>query len=248
MNRLRALRAAAVALALADACASPPRVRVAAGVAPRVVPAPVDPCNDTPRRGQPDPVTASAPVATVALPEVPVLPARPDRVHGAYTVWGAVSRLRNRERRQEVTAQPITVEGVIVATNFGDAPACAVHARGIADPDNCSAPVPSFTIADSTDAAARITVMGFASNFAQLRDALVAEGKGNAPVDDEFWGVRIPRPLPDTGARVRVTGHYGVTFTMAASGMVADTVNGILTYASLEYLVPPAAPPVLGPH
>ncbi len=61
--------------------------------------------------------------------------------------------------------------------------------------------------------------MGRASNFAQIYSMIEAidqapRGKeGEAKLTDEFWGQELPNPIPGVGAKVKVTGTYGVTFT-----------------------------------
>jgi hypothetical protein len=61
-------------------------------------------------------------------------------------------------------------------------------------------------------------------------------------VTDELWATTIPSPLPAVGAKVRVTGHYGQTFTRASSGMDLDRRNGILSYDTMTTTEPaPAA-------
>ena len=53
---------------------------------------------------------------------------------------------------------------------------------------------------------------------------------------DELWGVDIPFPPPAVGAKVRVTGKYGVNFSKSSAGIAADPLHGILTYSKLEVL------------
>ena len=103
-----------------------------------------------------------------------------------------------------------------------------------------------FTIADEKgETKDMIQVMGFASNFAQLFTIIEAidrapSGKeGEVAVDDEFWGVKVPNPVPNVGAKVKVTGNYGVTFSKSSSGAAADPKYGIMTAETIEYLEPP---------
>ena len=132
--------------------------------------------------------------------------------------------------------------GFIVKTNYDDAPECAIHKTGKADPPDCKAPVPTFYIADDMgEKKDLIPVMGFASNFAQLYTLI--EGIDKAPkgeedevaLMDEFWGMDLPNPVPNTGAKVRVTGYYGVTFTKATKGVAANPKYGIMSAEKIEY-------------
>src|SRR5690606_4996369 len=91
--------------------------------------------------------------AKADLPPVPNVPQKPIKSGDAYTVWGASYYLRNRVHRKEVADQKISITGHIIKTNLLDAPECAVHRGGKADPEGCVAPVPTFWIADSADAA-----------------------------------------------------------------------------------------------
>jgi len=148
--------------------------------------------------------------------------------------------LRSRVLHKSLGDKPITIEGYIVDTNLAQAPACAVHKGGKADPEDCKAPVPTFWLADSKDAprTEAIQVMGFASNYAQIFDAIKEfDEKGEkAEVSDTFWGKPIPNPLPAKGAKVRVNGTYSTTFTGASTGAQADPIMGILTYQKWEVL------------
>jgi hypothetical protein len=175
------------------------------------------------------------------LPSVPSVPKNPVKDGEAYTVWGASYSLRSRVHNADVA-------GNIVATNLAEAPKCAVHATGKEDPPDCQAPIPTFWLADSKDAKPQdsIKVLGWASNFAQLYDAVNEYRKRRArkktdaePLQDNFWGVKIPFPLPGPGAKVTVTGNYSTAFTRATSGTEADPIMGILTYDGIEYLEEP---------
>ena len=112
--------------------------------------------------------------AKASLPPAANLPKRPMKNGDTWTVWGASYSLRSRVHRKEVANKRLSIAGYIVKSNMGDAPACAVHKAGKADPENCKAPVPAFWIGDSKDApeADCIKVMGWASNFAQIFDAI----------------------------------------------------------------------------
>ena len=88
--------------------------------------------------------------------------------------------------------------------------------------------------------------MGWASNFAQLHDAIEQfdkekakkDGKEKEAFTDNFWGVKVPDPLPAKGAKVNVKGDYSTTFTKATTGTVADPIMGVLTYQEIEVLEP----------
>jgi hypothetical protein len=183
-----------------------------------------------------------------SLPPVPNVPKNPIKAGEAYTVWGASYYLRNRVHQQEVAGKQIKVTGYITKTNLADAPECAVHETGKEDPEDCVAPVPTFWLGETKDATDKnsIKVMGWASNFAQLYDAIKEYKKRSAakqtdaePLTDNFWGVKIPDPLPVQGAKVTVQGHYSANFTKATRGAAADPIMGILTYDELEYLEKP---------
>jgi hypothetical protein len=179
------------------------------------------------------------------LPPVPNVPQKPVKAGEAYTVWGSSYYLRSRVHQKEVAGQTLKLTGYIVKTNMEDAPECAVHETGKADPEGCNAPVPAFWIADTKDADMKdaIKVMGWASNFAQLYDAIEAyekekDKKDKEPRMDNFWGVQIPDPLPVKGMKVTVKGGYAMTFTRSTAGAEADPIMGILTYEEMETLEP----------
>lgn len=178
------------------------------------------------------------------LPAVPAVPDRPVKEGDAYTVWGASYHLRSRVHHSDVAGRDIKITGHVVATNLDEAPKCAIHATGKEDPEGCEAPIPTFWLADTKDAPKEdaIRVLGWASNFAQLYDAVneyrkrrVRKRKDPEPLQDNFWGVKIPAPLPGPGAKVTVTGNYSTAFTKATSGTVADPFMGVLTYEDIEY-------------
>ena len=54
-----------------------------------------------------------------------------------------------------------------------------------------------------------------------------------------------PTRIPNVGAKVTVTGNYGVSFTKATSGVETDPKHGILTYAKMTYVEPPTEPGTL---
>jgi hypothetical protein len=185
-----------------------------------------------------------------SLPAVPTLPTKAVKVGDGYTVYGATHHLRSRVHNADVANKDITITGYIVKTNLLDAPECAVHKTGKGDKDDCKAPVPAFWIADEKgDDKNAIKVMGWASNFAQIYDAVQKysgpKGTSAEAVKDEFWAVDIPNPIPNVGAKVSVTGNFAVSFTKATSSVETDPSHGILTYAKLTYVEPPAEPGTL---
>ena len=181
------------------------------------------------------------------LPAVPTLPQKVKKQGDAFTVWGITHELRSRVHREDVDGKKVTVVGYIVKTNYAEVPKCAVHKTGKADPADCKAPIPTFSIADEKgEAKDMIDVMGWASNPAQVFtlieaiDRAVKGKEGEVKLNDEFWGSELPNPVPNVGAKVKVTGTYGVTFTKATSGAAANPKYGILTSEKIEYLEPPA--------
>jgi hypothetical protein len=187
------------------------------------------------------------------LPAVPSLPNKPIKVGDAYTVYGAMHHLRSRVHNPDVNAKDLNITGYIVKTNLAEAPACAVHKTGKGDKEDCKSAIPAFWIADEKgDEKNAIKVMGWASNFAQIFDAIEKYSKppsknpkDNEPVKDEFWAVDIPNPIPNVGAKVTVSGNFAVSFTKSTSGVETDPTHGIITYAKLNYLEPPAEPGTL---
>ena len=188
------------------------------------------------------------------LPPPPTLSSAPIKVGDAYTIFGASHHLRSRIHEQDVTKANITITGYIVEENISDAPSCAIHKTGKADPENCPAAgqppieIPSFWIADEKGAGKdkpRIRVLGWAKNYATVYDAMekyknLKEIKDPAKdlVKDEIWSVDVPYPLPAVGAKVKVTGKYGFVFSKASSGLVSDPVNGVMTYEKMEVVEP----------
>jgi hypothetical protein len=190
------------------------------------------------------------------LPAPPTLSSAPIKVGDAYTIHGASHHLRSRMHDTEVTKAPISITGYIVEENVATAPSCAIHKVGKADPDDCQSEIPSFWIADEKDAGKdkpRIRVLGWAKNFASVFEAMtkyknLKEIK-NPEKDlykDEIWNVDVPFPLPAKGAKVKVTGKYGFTFTKSSTGIVSDPVNGVMTYEKIEVLEPAPEPLAFG--
>ncbi|MBW2528604.1 MAG: hypothetical protein JRI23_30805 [Deltaproteobacteria bacterium] len=187
-----------------------------------------------------------------SLPAVPTLPNKKKKIGDAYTVWGATHDLRSKVHKDDFRDKQITIVGWIVKTNYEDAPDCAMHKTGKADPPDCKAPVPTFWIADDQgEKKNMIPVMGFASNFAQLYTLI--EGIDKAPkgeedevkLMDEFWGMDLPNPVPEVGGKVKITGYYGVTFTKATKGAAANPKYGIMTAEKIEFEEPPPKRAVL---
>jgi hypothetical protein len=223
---------ASLALAvLLTACAPPP-------VAPP--PAAPAPCPEEP--ADPAYVPRAAPTVGVPALPAPVAPAFPIKVDDDYTVRGAIHHLRSRAHADEVTRAPITVTGYIVRTNLADAPQCSLHRTGRGDPEGCTPPIPSFSIADEPgNAGEAIQVLGWASTFAQLYSLM--EALDRAPQGeqvtrrDEFLGHVLPTPVPAVGAKVRVTGRYGFTAGWGRHG-ATDPRHGVLSFVSMSTLSP----------
>jgi hypothetical protein len=176
------------------------------------------------------------------VPSVPSLQKKTIKNGDAYTVWGAAYYLRSVVHRKDIVGKDINVTGYITKTNLDDAPKCAVHKTGKADPEDCHAPVPTFWVGDTKDAPENesIKVMGWASNFANIFDAIKAfdNPKDDAGYDDQAWGVKVPDPLPAKGAKVTVKGKYSTTFMKASSGAEADPYQGILDFQDVKVLEP----------
>lgn len=181
--------------------------------------------------------------AKASMPPVPNVPQKPIKNGDAFTVWGASYYLRSRVHHNDVAGKSIKLTGYIAKTNLEEAPECAVHKTGKEDPEGCNPPIPAFWLCDTKDAANPakecIKVMGWASNFAQIYDAVEAfrkekDKEKREKRTDNFWGVEIPDPLPVKGAKVTVKGTYGTTFTRATSGAEADPIMGLLTYEGIE--------------
>jgi hypothetical protein len=187
---------------------------------------------------------ASAPVG-LAPPALPAVRLEKEPIQfddEAYTVWGASYSLRSKQHRAEVMREAIRITGYVTKTNLPDAPPGAVPRADKADPENCQSPIPAFWLGDSPDApeADCIQVLGFASNFPQVYDAMLLfdRGKPGERYIDTFWGVALPNPLPTRGARVTVQGRLGTTFTKASSGVVSNPTMGVLTFEEMLTLEP----------
>ena len=194
-----------------------------------------------------------------AIPNAPTLAPLTKKDGDAWTVSGIAHDLRSLVHHEEVEAKKATIVGYIVKTNLVPCkdkkemdggkeqcvPECAVHKTGKADPDGCLAPIPTFWIADKAGDTTgdTIQVMGWASNFANIHDAIEEWDKQDPKkrddkdfkdkLMDKATNTLIPFPLPAVGAKVKVTGEYGSTFN-SASGFVADQSHGIVKYESVE--------------
>jgi hypothetical protein len=179
-----------------------------------------------------------------SLPAVPQLPNTPIKAGDAYTVFGAIHHLNSRIHSIDVTAKDITIQGYIVQSNIPEAPKCAIHKVGKKDPDDCKAEIPSFWIADNKDdtKGQTIRVLGWAKNFASVFEAMEKYKNLKDPpkelYKDEVWMIDVPFPLPSVGAKVKVTGKYGYTFSKSSTGLVSDPKNGVMTFGSYTVLEP----------
>ena len=188
------------------------------------------------------------------LPSPPSINQSPVKVGDAYTIAGASHHLRSRIHGTEVTKAPISIVGYIVEENISTAPSCAIHKVGKKDPDDCppagspAIEIPSFWIGDSKGAAKdapRIRVLGWAKNYATVFEAMEKYNKLKEIKDpakdlfkDDIWSVDVPFPLPAVGAKVKITGKYGFSFSKSSTGLVSDPINGVMTYEKMEVLEP----------
>src|SRR5512145_1527587 len=98
---------------------------------------------------QPSP-TSSGPAPK--LPDVPWLPQRNRLARaGVYTVWGASFSLRHSALKPRIMGSIVQIHGVIGETNLLEAPLCAVHRVGLADPEGCKSSLPRFWLCDEVD-------------------------------------------------------------------------------------------------
>lgn len=191
-----------------------------------------------------------APSAKASLPPVPNVPKTPVKDGENYTIWGASYYFRSAVHRKEVLGQRLSLKGFISHTNLLDAPECAVHEPGKADPADCKTVPPMFWICDSKDAKDEdcIQVMGWASNYAQLYGAIeeAKKAKEGDKVEymDTFLAKPIPYPIPAAGAEVVATGQYAGTYSTSL-GTEANPIMGILTLEKLEYVTPAPEPATL---
>ena len=177
------------------------------------------------------------------LPVPPTLPNTPIKAGDAFTVYGATHHLRSLVHQKDVTANPITIQGYIVESNIGKAPDCAIHPTGKKDKDDCVSEIPSFWIADSKGdtKGPKIRVIGWARNFAIIYDAIKAYDKlkegeqPKEPLMDDVLNVAVPFPLPAVGAKVKVTGKYGVSGRNSGD-LVSDPMNGVLMQTKIDVI------------
>jgi hypothetical protein len=167
----------------------------------------------------------------------------PQKVGDSYTVFGAVHLLNvGASLGSADLGKELSIVGTIVDTNLGRAPRCALHKTGVRDPDGCVTEIPTFTLGDvkGSTAAPTIRVMGWASNFANVFDANAQyKNLTQRPAElykDELWAVDVPFPLPSVGAKVKVIGRYGPSFTRSSAGMSTDPQYGIFTVSEVVYL------------
>lgn len=176
------------------------------------------------------------------------MPVKPAKNGEDYTVWGAGYHLRSQVHQEKVANKKITIVGYITKTNLPEAPECAVHRTGQGDPDGCRPPIPAFWIGDSVDAKEEdsIKVMGWASNYANIYDAIKQYEKKDAePYNDVRFATPIPNPIPNKGAKVRLEGQFGTNYSRHTTGAETNPFMGILTLDKLEYLEPPSEPGTL---
>ena len=182
------------------------------------------------------------------LPPVPQVPQTPIKQGDAFTVYGAVHHLRSSIHSNEVTTKPISIVGYIVGSNIPAAPKCAIHKTGQKDPDDCKTEIPGFYLSDTKEGTQgpKIRVLGWASNFANVHDAMEKYRNLKEPpkelYKDGAWGMDVPFPLPADGAKVKVTGKYGFTFSRASGGLVSEPQSGIVSFEKMDQLEPPPSP------
>lgn len=188
----------------------------------------------------------------VTLPPVPTLPKKEKKQGDAYTVWGAVHDLRSRVHRSKIMDKEITVVGYIIQTNMDSAPKCAVHKGGVKDGKECETtppPYPEFWIADEKTATTKeaIQVMGWASNYAKIYDAITKYKTPNNKdaAKDDTLGIDMPNPLPAKDAKVKVTGKYSTNFSKGTSGAAANPLTGIIDFKKMETVEPAPNPATL---
>ena len=191
------------------------------------------------------PPAYSGPKAT--LPAVPSLPSMPIKVGDAFSVYGAIHHLNSSVHGPEVNDKELTLVGYIVQCNMETVDVCAVHKKGKADPEGCKTEIPTFWLSDvKGDKKQTIRVMGWASNFANVFDALEEyknlKAPPKEPYKDGLWAVDVPFPLPAKDAKIKVTGKYGVNFGRSSTGVASDPANGIMDVKKIEYLEPSPEP------
>src|SRR5262249_16453363 len=191
-----------------------------------------------------------------SLPSVPTLPSQPIKQGDAFTIYGAIHHLNSSIHAPEVVTKEITLVGYIVESNLAPcegtntkmcAPVCAIHKTGKADPEGCTTEIPTFVLGDvkaDKNQQWKIRVMGFSSNFANVFEAIskyknMKDPPGEKDVyKDVTWATDFPFPLTSMtiGAKVKVTGKYGVNFQKASSGIESDPRNGIMEFKKIDVL------------
>lgn len=194
-----------------------------------------------------------------SLPQVPTLPNKKKKDGDAYNVWGAIHDLHSVVHAKDFQGKQVSLVGWIVQTNYdkecqdenkpaaGEScvPKCAIHKTGKGDEADCKAPVPTFWIADDKDEkdikGKAIPVKGWSSNFAQMYTLIEGLDKDDdAKLQDEFFGMDLPVPLPALGGKAKITGSYGFTYTKSTGGAASNPRTGIMTAEKIEW---PDKPP-----
>jgi hypothetical protein len=193
------------------------------------------------------------------VPAPPTLPQIKKKEGDSFTVAGLVHDMRSKVHRTDVMGKDLSIVGYIVRTNMvacqddkkakmeGCVPKCAVHKGGKETPKDCEAPVPTFWIADSKEEkAVMIPVMGWASNFQRIYDAIEEYEKApnleklkEVKVEDPVLGTNVPNPLPNIGGKVKVTGSFDMSYKRATGSLETNPKHGILTVSQIEFLEEP---------
>jgi hypothetical protein len=245
MRRAPWLLLAVAAVPLIEGACRPPESPIAPVV---IVPPPTAssaPCE--PRAAEAYRPLPAASVSAAFVPDLTASLTRPERVGEDFTVWGLKKALRLPGGAGRLAGRDVAVVGLVVATNFAEAPACALHAVGHGDPPGCNSPIPAFFLADEAgETHYRLKVMGFAANWATMFSA-AAHDKAHRPGDfrDPRWDRPVPLPLPAPGARLRVVGRMGTAFELDSSGTEVYPA-GVLTFRESRQLAPGPVPAVLG--
>jgi hypothetical protein len=214
-------------------------------------------CGNKERPYQPKPAYSGK---KANLPAVPALPNKAKKEGDAYTVWGAIHDLRSEVHAKDFEGKEVSIVGFIVKTNMETAcqddkkpaegedpcvPKCAVHKQGKADADDCAPPIPAFWIAEHADEkdfkTKAIPIKGWASNFAAVFSMVeeIDNKDDKAELVDTYSQNKLPNPLPNLGAKVKVTGTYGVTAATSSRGSESNPRTGILKVTKIEYLEKP---------
>ncbi len=201
------------------------------------------------------------------IPQPPTLPNKAKKEGDAYTVYGAVHDIHSVVYENDFKDKDVTLIGYIVQINWSQGckgemapddaemctppitgccvPKCAVFDAGKKDtPAGCEAPIPTFWIADTKDEkdirSAAIPVMGWASNWSQIYSLIKELEKDDEATRLDPWsGVEMPTPIPNLGAKVKVTGRYGFNASVGSSGQSSNPRTGIVAWKSMEYLEKP---------